>query len=77
MPLLGKILLLLENNSFLCDVRVQREAFALQEAGYQVSVIAPREPGRKIFEKYKGIYVYRFPAPPPVESFLGFVGEFV
>lgn len=38
----AKVLLLVENNAYPFDVRVRREAQALRDANYQVSVISPR-----------------------------------
>jgi len=76
MPLLGKTLLLVENNSFLFDVRVKREALALRDAGYQVSVVAPGRRGKPLYEEYEGIHLYRFPAPHEGNSFIGFLWEF-
>ena len=41
-----KVLLLVENNSYPFDVRVRREAQALRDANYTVSVICPRQKGQ-------------------------------
>ena len=42
----ARVLLLVENNAYPFDVRVRREAHALRDAGYRVSVIAPRASGQ-------------------------------
>jgi glycosyltransferase involved in cell wall biosynthesis len=69
-------LLLVENNGYPMDFRVRREADALHEAGYTVSVICPRGPGQAWKEIINGVHVYRFPAPPGGNGFLGYALEF-
>jgi glycosyltransferase involved in cell wall biosynthesis len=71
-----KVLLLVENNEYPFDFRVKREAHALRDAGYQVSVISPRGNTQKWTEEIDGISVYRFPAPPGGEGVLGYIFEF-
>ena len=39
-----RVLMLVENNPFPNDPRIRREARALIDAGYQVSVVAPARP---------------------------------
>lgn len=73
---LDRILLLVENNAYPFDVRVRREAQALRDARYQVTVIAPRAPGQPWSERLDGIAVYRFPAPPGGEGVLSYAFEF-
>jgi glycosyltransferase involved in cell wall biosynthesis len=72
----NRILMLLENVSFPQDIRVRREAYALATAGYQVTVICPRAPGQSIRQSVNGVRVYRYPAPPPADGFLGYVFEY-
>ena len=72
----NRILMLLENVPFPQDIRVRREAYALASAGYQVTVICPRAPGQSIRQTVNGIRVYRYPAPPPANGFLGYVFEY-
>jgi glycosyltransferase involved in cell wall biosynthesis len=72
----NRILMLLENVPFPQDVRVRREAYALARAGYQVTVICPRARGQLIQEMMNGVRVYRYPAPPPANGFLGYVVEY-
>jgi len=73
---LDRVLLLVENNAYPFDVRVRREAQALRDAHYQVTVIAPRAAGQPWSERLDGIDVYRFPAPPGGEGILGYAFEF-
>lgn len=68
--------MLLENQAFPPDVRVRREAYTLADAGYQVTVICPRAPGQPLHESVKRVRVYRYPAPPPANGFLGYVFEY-
>lgn len=76
MPSSGRILLLVENNGFPFDVRVRREAFALRQAGYQVSVVAPRADGQSWTEQIDGVDVFRFPAPKGGDGIIGYAFEF-
>jgi len=71
-----RVLLLVENNSYPFDFRVRREAQALLEAGYQVSVIAPRGAAQSWTEDIDGVSVYRFPAPPGGAGVLSYAFEF-
>jgi glycosyltransferase involved in cell wall biosynthesis len=71
-----RVLLLVENNAYPFDVRVRREAQALSEAGYAVTVIAPRAPGQAFSECVDGVAVLRFPAPPGGSGVLGYAFEF-
>jgi len=76
MPSSVRVLLLVENNSYPFDFRVRREAQALLEAGYQVSVIAPRGAAQPWTEEIEGVSVYRFPAPPGGVGVLSYAFEF-
>jgi glycosyltransferase involved in cell wall biosynthesis len=55
-----KILILIEDGSFVFDNRVKREADTLTSAGYQVLVICPRYPGEPDHDIQNGIHVYRY-----------------
>jgi glycosyltransferase involved in cell wall biosynthesis len=68
--------MLVENQSYPEDPRVRREATALIEAGYQVTVIAPGRRGQAWRENVTGVQVYRFPAPPGGTDFLGYLWEY-
>jgi glycosyltransferase involved in cell wall biosynthesis len=72
----GHVLMLLENNPFPQDGRVRQEATTLTTAGYQVSVICPKEPGQPWREVLDGVNVYRFPALLEAHGFLGYIGEY-
>ncbi|MEZ4700073.1 MAG: glycosyltransferase family 4 protein [Rhodothermales bacterium] len=72
-----RILMLLENNPYPGDTRVRREAVALVEAGYHVTVIAPRGDGEPPEDRVAGVSVYRYPPPPENKSVIGFAWEFL
>jgi glycosyltransferase involved in cell wall biosynthesis len=76
MPYPGKVLLLVENNAYPFDVRVRREASALRDAGYQVTVLSPRASGQRWTETTDGVSVYRFPPPPGGNGVLSYAFEF-
>lgn len=71
-----RVLMLLENNPYPQDGRVRREAQALIEAGYRVSVICPKSKGQPWQEIVDGVRAYRYPAPPEARSFLGYLWEY-
>lgn len=75
-PANNRILMLLENLPFPQDLRVRREAYALHAAGYRVKVICPAHKGQAFRETVNGVRVYRYPATPPVNGFLGYVWEY-
>jgi glycosyltransferase involved in cell wall biosynthesis len=72
----NRVLMLLENQPYPQDHRVRREASALAAAGYRVSVICPSAPGQRWRENIENVSVYRFWAPSPVNSFLGYLWEY-
>jgi glycosyltransferase involved in cell wall biosynthesis len=68
--------MILENCSYLRDARVGKEAKALREKGYTVSVISPerrRLPSRMLIE---GIAVYGFPQLSFNRGTLGYLAEY-
>lgn len=71
-----RVLMLLENNPYPQDGRVLREATALSQAGYHVTVIAPGTAGQPRHETLAAVRVYRFPSPPGGNSALGYVWEY-
>src|SRR5680860_1259351 len=71
-----RVLMLVENNPFPNDPRVRREARALIDAGYQVSVIAPARFGQPPREIIDGIRVYRFRAPVNRGGPQGYIWEY-
>ena len=68
--------MLLENQPYPQDHRVRREASALASAGYSVSVICPSSMGQCWRETVDNVRVYRFKAPSPVNSVLGYLWEY-
>src|ERR1700724_4046405 len=72
----NRILMLLENQPSPQDHRVRREATALAAAGYRVSVICPSSGAQRWRETVDNVRVYRFWAPAPVNSFLGYLWEY-
>jgi len=72
----ARVLLLVENNAYPADFRVRREANALHDAGYDVTVIAPRAGAQPWTEAIDGVCVYRFPAPPTGNGLAAYAFEF-
>lgn len=72
----NRILMLLENLPFPMDVRVRREANALDAAGYRVTVICPAQNGQPFRETVNGVGVFRYPPPPAANGLLGYVWEY-
>jgi glycosyltransferase involved in cell wall biosynthesis len=73
---LGSVLMLVENNSYPKDSRVRKEAQALADAGYLVTVISPAEREQTLHEVMNGVIVYRFPAPPAASGPLSYLYEY-
>ncbi|TEU14767.1 MAG: glycosyltransferase WbuB [Anaerolineales bacterium] len=71
-----RVLMLLENNPYPKDSRVRREATSLTAAGYEVTVISPKESGQPWYKVCDKVRVYRFPAPPEANGFLGYMWEY-
>jgi glycosyltransferase involved in cell wall biosynthesis len=71
-----RVLMLVENNAYPLDFRVRREAHTLRDAGYRVSVIAPRDGTQRWTEEVDGVSVYRFPAPPSGSGLVSYAFEF-
>lgn len=59
------------------DRRVWQESLALTEAGYEVSVISPRPHEEPEYMEIQGVYLYRYPMPPPTKSMFSFFYEFI
>jgi glycosyltransferase involved in cell wall biosynthesis len=76
MSRIHKVLLLVENNGFPRDFRVRREAHALRDNGFRVSVVCPREGSEPWHERLEDIDIYRFPAPPGGAGILSYAFEF-
>ena len=72
-----KILIIVENLPVPFDSRVWKEACALRDAGYQVTVLCPRGKGyTQGYELLEGVYVYRHPMPAEGNSPLGYLWEY-
>lgn len=72
-----KVLIIVENLPVPFDTRVWKEACALNEAGYQVSVLCPRS--KKYSQGYEmldGVHVYRHPTPKEANSARGYLWEY-
>jgi glycosyltransferase involved in cell wall biosynthesis len=72
------VLLLIENETFPWDRRMRHFATALQQAGYRVSVICPKDDdfGRDSFEAFQGVRVYRYPLICQARGGLGYLIEY-
>jgi len=70
------VLLIVENCSVPFDQRVWQEARTLHGAGYQVSVIAPKEQDQPLYELVAGIHIYRHPALPQGDGWRGYAMEY-
>ncbi|MCK4787416.1 MAG: glycosyltransferase family 4 protein [Desulfobacteraceae bacterium] len=74
---LRKVLIIVENLPVPFDRRVWQEATTLRDAGYQVSVICPKDKGfEKRYELLEGIHIYRHSLPLEVCSAFGYVLEY-
>ena len=71
------ILIIVENLPVPFDTRVWKEALALNNAGYQVTVLCPRGKGHeKGYEQLSGVHIYRHPMPKEGNTPLGYVWEY-
>ena len=72
----ARVLMLLENGPYPGDVRVYREASSLTAAGYQVSIICPREYTEPWTEQVEGVSVFRFPGCLSLRGPLGYAWRY-
>mgnify|MGYP006289108979 FL=1 len=75
----GKVLIIVQNLPVPFDRRVWREARALTDAGYQVSIISPKGKHGKYqenFQELENIQIYRYPAPFEAKNTAGYIMEF-
>lgn len=70
------VLMYLGNNPYPHDARVHPEAQALLKDGYQVTVVSPKLWEQPFYEVIEGVRAYRYPAPPEIESVLGYGLEY-
>jgi len=72
-----RILIIVENLPVPFDTRVWKEARALCQHGYEVTVLCPKGKGfRKGHEVLEGVHIYRHPMPPEGNSPTGYVWEY-
>jgi glycosyltransferase involved in cell wall biosynthesis len=72
-----KVLIIVENLPVPFDTRVWKEASALREAGYRVTVLCPRGKGyQRIYELLDGVHIYRHPMPKEGNSAMGYILEY-
>ena len=72
-----KILIVVENLPVPFDGRVWKEARALYQHGFAVSVLSPRGKGyQKVHEVLEGVHIYRHPMPKEGNTAFGYVWEY-
>lgn len=72
-----RVLIIVENLPVPFDGRVWKEALALRDAGYRLSVLCPRGKGfQKTYEQLEDVHVYRHPMPKEGNSPLGYLWEY-
>jgi len=71
-----KVLIFIEDGSYLLDNRVQREVKTLTGAGLQVAVICPRYPGENRYDNQDGVHIYRYRKWTLSEGLLGHAFEY-
>jgi glycosyltransferase involved in cell wall biosynthesis len=72
-----KVLIIVENLPVPFDTRVWKEACALKDGGYEVTVICPRGKGyTRNHEVLEGVHIYRHPVPPEGNSAFGYLREY-
>jgi glycosyltransferase involved in cell wall biosynthesis len=72
-----KILIIVENLPVPFDGRVWKEAQALHQHGYDVSVLSPRGKGfQKAHEILEGVHIYRHAMPSEGNTPLGYIVEY-
>lgn len=73
-----KVLIIVENLPVPFDGRVWKEARALQQHGFGVTVLSPRGKGfEKAHEVLEGVHIYRHPMPPEGNTPFGYVWEYM
>ena len=72
-----RVLIIVENLPVPFDGRVWKEAVALRNAGYEVTVLCPRGRGyQEPYELLDGVHIYRHPLPSEPKSVVGYVLEY-
>ena len=73
-----KVLIIVENLPVPFDGRVWKEAIALEQNGYSVTVLCPKGKGyTRGYELLDGVRIYRHPMPTEGNSALGYVLEYL
>lgn len=70
------VLIIVQNLPVPLDRRVWLECQALITRGYRVSVICPKGPGDRNYERLEGVDIYKYAPAPEAEGLLGFAWEF-
>jgi glycosyltransferase involved in cell wall biosynthesis len=72
-----KVLIIVENAAVPFDPRVWKEACSLQQNGYDVAALCPRDKGcERGYEFIDGVHIYRHPRTDDGNSPLGYVLEY-
>jgi len=72
-----KILIIVENLPVPCDGRVWKEACALRDGDYQVTVLSPRGKGyAQNHDVLEGVHIYRHPMPKEGNTAFGYLWEY-
>lgn len=72
-----RVLMLLENNPYSQDIRVKREARALVEAGYRVTVICPKPSiPTSLSDADSGVRLYEYPASTGGSGVVSYAWEY-
>ncbi|HEY1805456.1 MAG TPA: glycosyltransferase family 4 protein [Terracidiphilus sp.] len=72
-----KVLIIVENAAVPFDPRVWKEAIALREAGYGVTVLCPKQKGcEKGYEFTEGVHIYRHPIPKGGNGLIQYFWEY-
>jgi len=72
-----RVLIIVQNLPVPFDPRVWREACALRDADFQVSVVCPKGPGDPSFQEIDGIRIRKYAPARPAEGTLSYVWEFI
>jgi glycosyltransferase involved in cell wall biosynthesis len=73
----NKILIIVENLPVPFDGRVWKEACALRDGGYEVTVLSPRGKGyARNHEVLEGVHIFRHPMPEEGNSARGYLWEY-
>ncbi|MEO6879785.1 MAG: glycosyltransferase family 4 protein [Mycobacteriaceae bacterium] len=70
------VLVIVQNLPVPLDRRVWLECLALISAGYEVSVICPKGPGDRSYEKLEGVHVHKYRPAPEAHGLAGYALEF-